>query len=273
METKENNNGEIIFLAPVVERYTFAKRFRGDKAREVYSAVAGRVAKDFKNLSAFNGYFKFNDETQEINGSDLYHGILINDELRASGLHLPSVVEGKSLDSTKRLNDGVYRDYGIAIYNDQDPNSETAGKLVKEVAKRGLKLPILIPFSALKLKRSGSDVLATLRDETLGIISGEEAQKYLTKQFDYKGNSGVRRLFHNRDGYWDAGWDYLGSSYVGGRVDWVCGEACQEDLIKAYDNFIHMRYDTKISRLGSERVLKVVEFLSFFEKMGNFSEI
>jgi len=235
METKESNNGEMIVLKPVIQKYTFAKRFKGDDAREVYKAVAGRISKDFKNVPAFNGYFKFNEETGEINGSDLYHGILVNDELRTSGLHLPSVIEGRSLDSAKKLNNGVYRDYGLAVYNAQNPNSEIAQKLVKEADKKGLNLPVLAPFSSLKLIKGGSKngVSVLFTNEAKDIITGDEAQKYLNEQFSYKGNSGVRGLGRGSVGSWVASWDVLDGSNGGGRVDWVCGEATAQNLERA----------------------------------------
>ena len=64
-----------------MQRYTFAKPFQGDDAKEVYRAVKGRIAKDFENAPAFAQHFEFNEETENINGSSLFYGILINEEL------------------------------------------------------------------------------------------------------------------------------------------------------------------------------------------------
>lgn len=236
MKTKESNNDEIIVLAPVIQKYTFAKEFRGDDAKEVYNAVIGRISKDFKNAPAFNYYFKFNEETQEINGSDLYHGILINDELRASGLHLPSVTEGKTLDASEKLTNEFYRDYGIAVFNSESPNLKLAQRLVKEVSMKSLELPLLAPFSALKLGKdtSKNKVPVFLRGGILGgIIISQEAQKYLDDHFDYRGSSGVRRLSCGRGNSWFADWRDLGISDDTGRVDWVCGEATTQNLERA----------------------------------------
>ena len=221
METREKNNNEIIVLAPVVQKYIFAKKFNGDDARDVYKAVLRRIAKDFKNAPVFGGYFKFNEETQEINGSDLYHGILINNELRASGLHLPSVTEGKSLDSAKKLSDGVYRDYGLVVYNGQNPNSNIAQRLIREAKKKEWKTPILaLSFDALKLKKDASILFS---GDTKSILTGEEAQKYLDEQFNYKGNSGVLRLDRNSYGNWNANWNNLGNSNDNGRMAQLAG--------------------------------------------------
>jgi len=60
--TKENNG--ILVHAPVIQRYTFSRPLQGDEAREVYKEVRARVAKDFKNASAFNQYFEFDEDTQ-----------------------------------------------------------------------------------------------------------------------------------------------------------------------------------------------------------------
>ncbi len=255
METKEANNNEMIVLEPVIKGYTFAKRFSGDDAREVYNAVIGRISKDFKHAPTFfNGYFRFNEETQEINGSDLYHGILINDELKASGLHLPSVVEGKSLDAAKKLTDGFYRDYGIVVYNSQGPNLELAQELVKEANKRSLECPLLIPFNALNFRKSGSKGVSVFLRRGIPdvIITGQEAQKYLNEHLGYKENSGVQRLDRFKGSGWSAYWDCLDDSYSLGRVDWVCGEATAQNLEKAVLEEINKASKNEMEKLRTK---------------------
>lgn len=254
MQAKESNNGGMIVLEPIIQKYIFAKRFSGDDAREIYNAVVGRISKDFKNAPAFNGYFKFNNETQEINGSNLYHRILIDDELRASGLRLPSVSEGKTLDASKKLTHDVCRDYGIAVYNIQDPNSELAQRLIKETIMRSLKLPLLAPFSALKLgKVANKKVPVLLREEIPDVITGEEAQKYLDDCFDYQGNSGVQGLHRGRAGGWHAEWECLDESVDYGRVDWVCGEATREILEKAHLELSERNYEEEVRKLKEKQ--------------------
>lgn len=223
MGKNNEKNDEIILSSPEIQIPTFAKRFRGDDAKEVYNAVISRISKDFENAPIFNSYFKFNEETQEINGSDLYHGILINDELRKNGLYLPSVIEGKALDASEKLTNGFYRDYGIAVYSNNSPNSELAMKLVEEADKRTLELSLLVPFSALKLgKVADKNVPVLLREEIKGIMTGEQTQKYLDEHFNRQGNSGVQRSGRGGDGDWGANWNILGGSGDDGRMDWVC---------------------------------------------------
>ena len=226
---KTSNNGEKIILMPVIERFAYAKPFRGDDAREICNAVAQRVSRDFKDALKFSAYFKFNEETGEINGSNLYYCILINDELRKAGLHLPSVQIGKMLDTKKKLTNGVYRDYGVAVYDMQNPNSDLAKKLIAEANERGWKTPILAPFSALRIPRS-SKVSVSFSDDTMGLLTGKEAQEYIQKNFIYMESSGVQGLARSRYGYWLAYWGLLADSDEDGRVDWVCGEATRAEL-------------------------------------------
>ena len=227
MQTEQVQNDGLIVLAPVVKSYTFAKPFRGNDAQEVYKAVKGRIARDFKDASEFNGYFQFNEETGEINGSSLYHGILINDELTQAGLWLPTFIEGKQLDKAGKLSNGVYRDYGIAVYDENDPNLNTAKKLVAESKKKNWNLPILALFKSLTL---GKGANIGFNKNTQDLITGDEAVQYLKDNFNYVGNSGVQGL--GRGGYslWIADWYCLVGSDDDGRVDWVCGEATQKNL-------------------------------------------
>ena len=230
MKTESQNNG-IFVLAPVVKSYTFAKPFRGNDAQEVYKAVKGRIARDFKDdAPKFNGYFEFNEETGEINGSSLYHGVLINDELRQVGLWFPTFVEGRQLDKAGKLSNGVYRDYGVIVYDETTPNSNVAKKLVAESKKKNWNLPVIAPFKSLTL---GNGAIIGFNQNTQDLVTGDEAVQYLKDNFNYVGDSGVQRLYLGRNGYWDANLNGLVYSDDYGRVDWVCGEATQKNLESA----------------------------------------
>ena len=58
----------ITILEPVIERFVYARPLQGDFARQVYEEVKRRVEKDFQGVQAFDPYFKFNEETGQING-------------------------------------------------------------------------------------------------------------------------------------------------------------------------------------------------------------
>ena len=154
VETLFKQNDGVIVLAPVIEKYVFSKPLQGIEAREIFSEVKGRVAKDFKNAPAFDAYFKFNKQTGQLNGSNTFYGILIDHALSKEDLWIPTIVEAKRLDALGKLQNGIYREYGIAIYDNQEPNSEMAEILVEEANKRGWQLPILAPFKALGIRKS-----------------------------------------------------------------------------------------------------------------------
>ena len=228
---EQKQNTEILVLESIIEKYIFAKPFRGDEAREVYKEVKKRVKKDFKNASVFDVYFQFNEETREINGSTTAHGILINDVLTERGLRLPTITEAKKLDVSGRLSNGVYRDYGIAVYSENEPNKEIARELIKEANKRKWQLPILASFKDLELIKTGTEI--TFKKDAEGVITGEKARQYLNEQFNYTGNSGACGLDRSGCGCWNAGWCYLAYSGAAGRVDWMCGEATPKNLESA----------------------------------------
>ena len=216
-------------LEPVIDEYIFARPFKGDEAREVYKEVRGRVEKDFKNSSMFGAYFKFNEQTGEINGVNTGYGILINDVLSQKGLWLPTIAQARKLDKLGKLSNGVWRRYGIAIYDKNDPNSEVAGRLTEEAEKKRWNLPVLAPFKTLKIIKTGARI--GFSKDYDGIITGEQARELL-KEFNYVGNSGAQGVDRGRDGSWGADWDDLDGSYECGRVDWICGKATQKNLEK-----------------------------------------
>ncbi len=231
-ENIRKNKKKMIILEPIIQKYTFAQEFKGNDARKVFNAVTKRISKDYKDMPDFGGYFEFNEKTQKIKGSSLYHGILINNELRKSDLHLPSVIEGKALDISGKLTDGIDRDYGVIVYNSRAPNLKFAKELVEEAIERDLELPLLIPFNALNLKkdREKNIISIFLREEVSDIITGKQTREHLKELFRNKEITGVRRLFRDWQGYWDANLGNLSHSSFGYGIDWVCGEVTIPNL-------------------------------------------
>ena len=226
-----SQNIGIQVLAPVINentKYIVARPFRGDEAKAVYEEVTGRIRKDFKNAPVFKQYFEFNEQTGQINGLNTYFGILINNTLSKNGLWIPTIQEAKQLDASGKLSNNVYRDFGMAVYSKDNPNQEVAKRLIKEAKKRGWELPVLAPFKALGIIKTG--VKISFKKNAEGIISGEEARQYLDKEFNYKRNTGACRLGRHGFGYWGANWDWLDNSNADGRVDFVCGEATAKNL-------------------------------------------
>ena len=235
MEKEFKLNDGAFVLSPVVQRYTFAKPLQGDNARELYKEVTGRVARDFKNAPAFAQYFKFDEETGQINGSNTFYGIAVDDELGKERLWVPTIVQAKQLDAAGKLSNGVHRDFGMAIYSAEGPNVKIADVLVREATKRGWKTPILAPFKALKLRKGGSEdgVSVGFSKNAQDVINGEEAEAFLQKEINYLGKSGALRLFRDDSGYWLAGGLGLALSFDRCRMDFACGEATTQNLESA----------------------------------------
>ena len=221
----------ITILEPVIERFVYARPLQGDFARQVYEEVKRRVEKDFQGVQAFDPYFKFNEETGQINGSNIAYGILVNKALEEQGLWLPTIAQTKQLDAQGKLSEGVYRDLGIAVYSDDEPNRQVAQRIIQEVNKGEGKLPLLASIRNLGIeKRRDSQKINIILANEVGIISGEQAKQYLSEQFDYQGNSGACRVGRDGDGSWNADWYRLDNSNGDGRVDWLCDEATSADL-------------------------------------------
>jgi hypothetical protein len=247
---KETQNIGIQVLAPVIDentRYISTKPLKGDEAKAVYEEVSGRIKKDFKNAPVFKQYFQFNEQSEEINGSSTYLGILINNALSKNSLWIPTIQEAKQLDVSGKLSNGVYRDFGMAVYSEKSPNQEVAKRLIEEAKKRGRELPVLAPFKALDIIKTG--VKISFKKDAEGIIFGEEAKQYL-EQFNYKGNSGACGLCRDGDGDWDAIWDALDGSDSGGRVDFVCGEATAKNLEESVLSIINDLAQKKVEALN-----------------------
>jgi hypothetical protein len=235
-------------LEPVIGEYIFARPFKGDEARDVYKEVRRRVEKDFKDSPMFGAYFKFNEQTGEINGINAGYGILINDVLSQEGLWLPTIAQARKLDEAGKLSNGVWRRYGIAIYDKNNPNSDIAGRLTEEAEKRGWELPILASFKALKLIKTGART--GFGKDYDGVLTGEQARELL-KKFNYVGISGAQGVDRYTDGYWGADWYDLDDSSENGRVDWICGKATQKNLeqsvLTSISDVAVQRFNEKLS--------------------------
>jgi hypothetical protein len=220
--TETRTDESAVILTP--RRFIRSEHLRNDLAREVALGV-DELAKQYPNLP--QSYWKFNETTGEINGSYLHKLILANEFLAEKGARTPTFYEGMQLDRKGKLTNGVYRDYGVCLYDEREPNSKTAEMLVKEAKKRGWELPVLAHPRSLKLSSKGSDVLFS--DDTSLVIFGQEARDEL-KNFGYVGKSGVCGVDRYRGSGWLANWNDLGSSNDDGRVDWICREATRENF-------------------------------------------
>ena len=220
----------ITVLSPVIDRFTFTRPLRGEEARAVYGKVKRIVETDYKDIPIFDAYFRFNEETEEINGSNIPYAIIVNQVLEEEGLRLPTILEVIAMDAKGLLSNGVYRDYGLAVYSEGEPNEKVAERMIAEARKKW-NLPILTSIKDLQMER-GDKVMGvniTYKKDS-EVLTDDKAEQYLKENFNFSGSSGACRVGRDWSGDWDAGWDWFDYSSSGGRVDWMCGEAATKNL-------------------------------------------
>lgn len=185
--------------------------------KEIYDEVL-ELKKGYKGFPGFDNYFEF-DETNGIKGSNPFYMVLINKVLARNKERTPTFYEAMELEKKGKLTNNVYRDYGLAVLSNSEPNKELADKLISLAKKRGWKLPILAHFTGLDFDDDG---LYKFTPNDSQVISGKKAEEGL-KKFNYKIDSGVQRLVRNIDGSWGGNcWGQLYASGTNGRIDWKC---------------------------------------------------
>ncbi len=246
------------------KKFRYARTTTAEENKGIAESVQTRIAQEFPESIGFKGYFKYNPQTGENEGSYIFLGILINQEwARKSNnqLWLPGVKEFKVLDKFEKLTNGVYRDIGAVLYSVDSPNEEFAKSI--RVQMKGREFPIVFPsFKAFDLKKGensyGINLIASKNNPE--ILSGEKAQKFLEANFPFRAKSGFLRLCRGGGGGcgWYADWHgRLGDSGSVGRVgDFVCGEATAENL----EQMVRDIDDTRIEVLRQTQKARLAEF-------------
>ena len=243
------------------DKMRFAFPLKGEVAEHYFNQSPGVKNRD---LDGFDRYWEYDLESGLIIGSNTPLTLGLDEVVRPDGFSVPSVEEARVLDKEGKLTKGVYRVYGIVIFNGENPNSEIAQKIIEQAGDR--KLPFVIPFSAMTHQENRSlhyGISVSLTDTAEGLRSGRQAEEMLNS-FDYKGNSGAQGVGRDSDGGWGACWGRFGSSSVG-RVDWLCGEATRAELSNAFKQLMERKYDKQIRELTAERDKRT---RSFLEELG-----
>jgi hypothetical protein len=244
-------NGEPTVLMPIVKVTGVITKqpLRGDLAKYVHGETVRIAKKDFPNVPDFENHWTFNEETGEINGSNLRWIILTNNVLRQKRLWTPGPIEARALESQRVLTNGVYRDLGGITYSSENPNTEVARYFVEQAEIRGWEIPLIVPPRALDLK--GNDAKIVLSDDSQ-VIYGEQARDYISS-LNFPGNSGFRGLARGGDGNW-GGYYGLRDSRPIGRVDWVCAEGTAQNF---EDSVL-----SEINSLGQQEIERVNQRIS-----------
>ena len=143
-----------IVAHPESDRYIFAAKpslaFQ-KRAFERSIANAGE-----RNIPAFQAHWQF-DEEVGITGLSTYLALRLDEKvLRPQGLWIPGLLEAKALQEQGKLENGVYRDYGVTVLSDAGPNKSHAHALISQAGQ--LKLPFVVPFRALTYRLAGKNI-------------------------------------------------------------------------------------------------------------------
>lgn len=247
----------VVVAHPETDNYIFAAKpslaFQEKAFRQTTSNPEER------DVPAFRAHWHLDGE-KGITGSSTYLVLRFDQTaLRSQGLWIPGLLEAKALEAQGKLEDRVYRDYGLAVFSNTDPNKQIAQALVSQASELGLELPLVVPFRDLDYITTSDQVNISLIKTPRGIISGSNASEQISA-LNYKGNSGVHWLGRCDDGDWYAGWGSLVGSGAGGRVDWICGEATRENLIQAHNTLIERGYGKQIRNLQAEQEERLTKF-------------
>ena len=264
------NSPETVVITPAQENmFYYAQRSTPAFQKAGYDVTRRHAETNFPKAQAFKQYFKYNEKTGEINGSNLFWDAAFDiSYLREKGLWLPTFQEARILEVKKKLSIGVYRGFGPILYNEQKPNAEFAKPLVEQAQAYKLSLPLVIPFKAIELQAEGSEfgVTFSLLSSLEGVVSGNEARK-LINQCSSRADSGFRRSDRSGGGGWGARWDVVAGSSEYGRVgDWVCGLAARENLEKVMQQEIKMCHDKTLAQHKNEIRIKQQELRALNKK-------
>src|SRR3989344_2482540 len=130
-----------------------------------------------KDIPAFQRHWQF-DKQKGITGSSAFLALRFDKQaLRPNGLWLPSLLEGKALDSQGKLSNDAYRDFGVAGYSIDNPNKEIAEILVPRAKELGFETPLIVPFRAMDYRTESGKVKPFFVESPQGITQGKEAQR------------------------------------------------------------------------------------------------
>jgi hypothetical protein len=248
---------DIVLIRPAQspENYIFAVRPDFATMKRYFEATISNP--DEREADAFSDArtWTLDEAGQEINGSSTFLGLRFDKVIRPQGLRVPGVLEGRVLDSKRKLSNGVYRDFGMAVFSGEGYNAGIACSLLERAKREGWQTPLLVPFRSLDYKLNGDSqygVDVFFVEAPKGVIQGKEAGDVL-RQFYWKGDHDALRLYRNNDGYWYANRYVLPGSNARGRVgDWICGEARRADLVRANAALGERKYSAKIKELQAQ---------------------
>ena len=211
----------------------------GDFGKAFLQEYRGRVKSDYNGHSTLD-VLSYSDNV--VKGSNPFAVVLANQVLKQEGLRVASQADLEKALRMQAMNlRGTYEDTGLVLRSDDNPNGYLARDLMKQILSRNKKqkLPVMIPLTQLELRvdRNSNHELAFNLGEDAQIVyapilnkSGNfnsediDEKTGLPKKTEggnrtlYITNSGLSRLYLNRNLCLGSGIDDLAGSNDGGRV-------------------------------------------------------
>jgi len=205
----ENTDIFVFGYNPETKLFAYSRPFYADEANILAKETNQVIKSQYKGITGLRGGLVANNG-ELINMSTL-KGIVANKTLMKitdNKQSLPTIEEGIRLQKFGMLPPDILIDFGIALYNKQNPDKEIAIALSATTKEKGYILPILASFKSLDLANGGERYGVTPQIVSAdGLIHGKDAEKFLEENSFCKRDSGVRRLDRYRLGYWDASWN------------------------------------------------------------------
>ena len=193
---------------PQTQLFTYSRPFTVEEAKLVADETNQVIASQYGNTNGLRGGLQARNN--ELINMNTLKGILANRALmRRTNNHqwLPTIKEGIQLQAQGLFSFGVLIDFGLALYDNKNPDEEIAQVLSMTAKEKGYAAPVLASFKSLDLAEGGKRYGVTPQIVSVdGLTFWDEAKELLDKNSFYKGNSGVRGLYRHWGGAWDALW-------------------------------------------------------------------
>lgn len=195
---------------PTTQNFTYSRPFTADEAKSLAERTNVAIDSQYSGTAGLRQGLAANDNGELTNMSTL-KGIVANRVLMQNSdaqQWLPTIQEGIALQKAGMLPSGILIDFGLALYDEQNPDKEIAKALGTTARAKQYALPVLASFKSLGLSLGGKRYGVTPQLVSVdGLTFGEDAAKLLKENSFYQGDgTGVRRLFRDGGGDWGADW-------------------------------------------------------------------
>ena len=137
---------------PQTQLFTYSRPFTVEEAKLVADETNQVIASQYGNTNGLRGGLQARNN--ELINMNTLKGILANRALmRRTNNHqwLPTIKEGIQLQAQGLFSFGVLIDFGLALYDNKNPDEEIAQVLSMTAKEKGYAAPVLASFKSLDL--------------------------------------------------------------------------------------------------------------------------